>query len=501
MKRDLKYREAGSSRRAAARGRFASTLRAYAGAMCAGAACVGTLLAGCAADRNWKGARPVVPAALAADRALGPAHVDVTAWPADTWWRGYGDAQLDKLVDEALADSPSLIIAQARLRAAQAAATRANDARQPSTSIGLEATRQRYSANGLIPPPYAGSYVTDGQLTLDFSYDIDFWGRNRKVLESARASVQAAEADRVAARLALAVGVARAYFQLDLQYALQEVAQANLAQQTSILDLTRQRAAAGLENTARIKQSEAMVALTRAAVASTEASIDVARSQLAALVGAGPDRGLDLARPRLSPPDHIALPSALPADLLGRRPDVTAERWRVEAAARGIAAAEAAFYPNVNLIAFAGVQSVGLSKLLNTSSAIVGAGPAVHLPVFNRGELQGALEAQQAEYDVSVGQYNEALIDAVRDVAEVVTNWTALEKETVEQQIALEASERAYAITLDRYRAGLDNYLTVLSSQNQVLFTQALRAQLLARRLSLSTELVRALGGGYAPAT
>ena len=116
--------------------------------------------------------------------------------------------------------------------------------------------------------------MTQGQLALDFSYEIDFWGRNREALASARATVQAAEADKAAARLALAVAVARAYFQLNLSYAFLDVTQANLAQQLSILDLTRQRVAAGLENTARVKQSEGQVALVRASVDATQANID-----------------------------------------------------------------------------------------------------------------------------------------------------------------------------------------------------------------------------------
>ncbi|MGH8275511.1 MAG: TolC family protein, partial [Steroidobacteraceae bacterium] len=162
-----------------------------------------------------------------------------------------------------------------------------------------------------------------------------------------------------------------------------------------------------------------------------------------------------------------------------------------------VSAARAEFYPNVNLMAFAGLQSIGLSKLFEASDRIVGAGPALSLPVFNRRQLRGALEARQAQFDESVGRYNQTLIDAVHDVADVVANWRALERETTEQQTALDAAQRAYDLTADRYRAGLDNYLSVLSSENQVLLAQGLRAQLQARRLTFSVELVQALGGGY----
>jgi NodT family efflux transporter outer membrane factor (OMF) lipoprotein len=455
------------------------------------------VLAGCVSRGDWHATPAIAPQNLIANRTLANATIAPEAWPTDTWWTGYGDPQLDALIAESFEGSPSLEIAQARLRSAQSQATRAKAAREPTTTVDAQITKQRFAENGLYPPPYAGSFVTQGQLALDFSYEIDFWGRNREALASARATVQAAEADKAAARLALAVAVARAYFQLNLSYAFLDVTQANLAQQLSILDLTRQRVAAGLENTARVKQSEGQVALVRASVDATQANIDTTRNAIAALVGVGPDRGLDLQRPHLTAPANIALPSTLPVDLLGRRPDVTAARWRVEAAARGVAASEAAFYPNVNLVAFAGLQAVGLSKLFDANDAIVGGGPAFSLPVFNRGQLRGALEAQQAQYDLSVGQYNQSLIDAIHDVADVMTNWAAIDKVTADARVALEAAQNSYDLTRERYSAGLDNYLSVLSAENQVFLAQALIAELQSRRLTTSTDLIRALGGGY----
>jgi NodT family efflux transporter outer membrane factor (OMF) lipoprotein len=341
--------------------------------------------------------------------------------------------------------------------------------------------------------------VTDGRVALDLGYELDFWGRNRALLAAARSGVDAAQADRAAARLALAVAVVRAYIQLDLSYELLDVANVQLEQQEKLLELTQQRVGAGLENTARVRQSEGMLALTRAGVAAAEANIDLSRNQLAALVGAGPDRGRDLTRPHLVAPTAIALPATLPVDLLGRRPDVAAARAQVRSAAHGVEAAEADFYPNVNLMAFGGLQSIGLAKLFDGSDWILGVGPAISLPVFNRRQLRGTLETRQAQFDESVGQYNQTLINAVHDVADVVTNWRALEHETTEQQTALDAAQRAYDLTTDRYRAGLDNYISVLSSENQVLLARALRAELDARRLTFSVALVQALGGGYSP--
>ena len=456
-------------------------------------------LSACVDRGDWKPAPQLTPQTLSLSRTVADAQVEPAAWPAEGWWRRYGDAQLDALIGEALAGSPSLTTAQARLRAAQARAISARAARLPTTTVNAEATRQRYPENYLFPPPYGGSYLTDARAALDFSWDLDFWGRNRALLAAARSGVAAAEADRAAARLALAVAVVQAYIQFDLQYALLDVTNDNLKQQNSILALTQQRVSAGLENDARVKQAAGQVALTRAALAFVEGSIELARDQLADLIGAGPDHGAQLRRPQLTAPATIALPAVLPADLLGRRPDVAAARAQVESASYGVKAAEADFYPNVNLTAFAGFQSLGLSQLFEPADRILGAGAALSLPVFNRGALRGALQSSQAQRDQSVAQYNQTLLDAVREVADVLANWRALERETHEQQIALADAQRSYDLTTERYRAGLDNYLSVLSSQNQVLLAQGLGAELEARRLTFSVDLVRALGGGYVP--
>jgi len=456
-------------------------------------------LIGCVDRGNWKPAPQLKPDALASSQALQDAKLEAAAWPTDQWWRSYGDPQLDALVEEALAGSPTLEIAPARLRAAQAQTVAARAARDPQAAFNAGLTRERFPQNELYPAPLGGSWATEGNATLDFSWDLDLWGRNRQLLAAARAGEAAAEADRQAARLAISVAVVQAYIQFDLNYSLLDVTSDNLKQQQSILDLTQQRVSAGLENTARVKQSEGTVALTRAGLAFVEANIELSRNQLADLAGAGPDRGQALGRPQLNAPADIALPSQLPADLLGRRPDVAAARALVEAANRGVKAAEADFYPNINLAAFAGLQPVGLSQVFD--SRTFGAGPALSLPVFNRGALRGQLYGRQAQFDSSVGQYNQTLLDAVKDVADVVANWRGLERETLQEQTALDAAQRSYDLTSERYRAGLDNYLSVLSSQNQVLLAQTLRAELQARRLTFSVNLVQALGGGYvAPA-
>jgi NodT family efflux transporter outer membrane factor (OMF) lipoprotein len=229
-----------------------------------------------------------------------------------------------------------------------------------------------------------------------------------------------------------------------------------------------------------------------------EEQIAMTRNQLAALSGNGPDAGLALERPALSAAAATAaLPSTLPADLLGRRPDVVAQRWRVEASARDIAAAKAQFYPNVNLVAFVGLQSLGFSNWLSSGSAIAGAGPAVRLPLFDGGRLRGNLAGRNAEFDLAVEQYNQTVVDALRDVVDQLTLLRSMAARSRESEAALGHAEESYALAVERYRGGLSSQLQVLAAESQVLAQRSLAADLRARALDASVGLIRALGGGY----
>ncbi len=215
-------------------------------------------------------------------------------------------------------------------------------------------------------------------------------------------------------------------------------------------------------------------------------------------MGEGPDRGLALARPMLrARGTPLALPARLPASLLGRRPDVVASRWRVEAAARGIDAARARFYPDVNLLAFAGFQSLGLSGFLEAGSRVAGVGPALTLPLFDGGRLRSELAARDADYDAAVARYDRTLVDALRDLGDRLASIRGVAAQAHEQRAALATAREAYALALARYREGVGAYLSVLSAETQVLAQQRLEADLRAREFDNRIELVRALGGGF----
>lgn len=463
---------------------------------CLSGAALALLLAGCASDLKPT-AQLLNSQQLETRATLAQAPARNDAWPRDTWWHNLGDPQLDRLVAEALAGSPNLTLAQARLSQAKAYIGLAESSEGVQVNASTNIQREHFPEGYLIPPPYGGATYNVGQLGLDFSYELDFWGRNKAGIAAAISQAKAAEAESAATRLMLAVAVTRSYIQLDRQYHLLDVAQRTLAQRQKILELTRQRYAAGLDSSIELKQSEGSVPAAKTDVESIQESIDLLRHQLAALTGAGPDRGLSLQRPKLAPAAPLALPADLPAELLGRRADLTAQRWRVEAATKDIAGAKAAFYPNVNLAAFAGFQSIGLGNLLHGVNKSGTFGPAISLPIFDGGRLRSNLALKNGEYDAAVAQYNQTLLDAVRDVADQVSTWQSVERQLVDQAQALSAAEQAYGAAQQRYGQGLVSYLTVLSAESQVLTQRRLQAELQARRADTAVALIRALGGGY----
>jgi NodT family efflux transporter outer membrane factor (OMF) lipoprotein len=439
-------------------------------------------------------AQKTPPGTLADSRSL--AGEPAGEWPAERWWTAFGDSQLDALIDEALAASPTLAIASARIRRAQALVDAAVAKGGYDLTGALDVTRQRFTATGIYPPPLGGTTQTTAQLAVNFNYELDYAHRNDAAIAAAHAEALAAGADAYAARLALASGLARAYFQLQGLFALRDVDRSELAQREKLVALTRRRVSAGLDNEAQLARAEAAPPALRAQIAKLEGAIALARDQIAALAGKGPDRGLGL-EPAGARDAGPGLPQSLPLDLLGRRPDLVAARWRAEAAASGVEVAKDQFMPNVNLVAFAGLSSLGLSDLLEARSAIAGVGPSVRLPLFSAAGLRANLRGREAEYDLAVEQYNALLIDAVREVADQVQARRAIENEGRELEVAVAAVQRAYDLALARYKAGLSDLLSVLDAEGALFTERRAEADLRARALQADVGLYRALGGGF----
>lgn len=437
------------------------------------------------------------PPALRDGPSLGLAAEQSTPMTLDAqWWRAFGDAQLDRLIDEALASSPSLKIVQARLARAQAGADGAGAASGPQLTAAIDATRQQYTANGAVPPPLAGTVRESGTAQLTGSWELDFFGKNRAALDAALGNTRAAQADAEAARMLLASNVARSYFQLVRLNAQLQVANQLLAQRTQALGLVQDRVNAGLDTRLELRQSEGGLPDARLQIETLQEQLTLARHALSALI-AQPNRPLALDLTIQYAINKIAIPITLPSDLLGRRADIAAARWRVEAATHEVSGAQAQFYPNINLVAFAGLSSIGLDRLLGTGSEQWGLGPALRLPLFDGGRLRANLRGKAADLDAAIESYNAAVIDAVREVTDQLASTQAIERQQREQGAAQTLAENAYDVALQRYQAGLSNYLTVLTTETVVLNQRRQAVDLGARALDTQVALIRALGGGY----
>ncbi|WP_404333510.1 efflux transporter outer membrane subunit [Sphingomonas sp. MMS12-HWE2-04] len=465
-------------------------------------AVAGSALLSACAPVPQLGARPEVRAAAsyAADQSLAP-RADASAWPANDWWTAYGDTQLSGLIVEGLSDSPDLAAAAARLRSAQGYAQQAGAARLPSVGVQASATEAKQSYNNGIPAAFVPQGWNDsGQLAANLSFDLDLWGKNRAALAAATSDAEAARIELEQSRLVLSTNIASAYADLARLAAERAVQAKALDLRSQTQKLVGDRVANGLDTRAESKQADAAVPAARADLAATDEAIALTRNRIAALLGKGPDRGLNIALPA-GPAEVHGLPAGVTTDLIGRRPDIAAARARVESAASRIKVARADFYPSVNITALIGFQALGLDNLFKSGSSFGQAGPALTLPIFRGGQLAGQYKGARAGYDEAVANYDATVTTAFREVADAVTSQNALVNRLSESRQALTDSEAAYSIARQRYEGGLSTFLDVLTAEERVLQSRQIVADLEARAFTLDVQLVRALGGGFSTNT
>ncbi len=424
------------------------------------------------------------------------ADQEATAALDAQWWREFGDAQLNRLIDEALLNNPSLKIVQTRLMRANVAADVTDAATGPQLSATVDAMRQKFTATGMIPPPLAGSTYETGTAQLTGSWELDFFGKNRSALEAALGNARATQADAAAARTLLASNVARNYFQLLRLNEQLGVARRQLVQREQSLRLVTDRVNAGLDTRLELRQSEGTLPEARLQIESLNEQMALTRHALSALLGQ-PAKTLELEPPALASIKNRAVATSVPSDLLGRRADIAAARWRVEAATQDVSNAHSQFYPNINLVAFAGFSSIGLDRLLGAGSEQWGVGPALRLPLFDGGRLQANLRGKATDLDAAIESYNATVIEAVRDVADQLASAQSINRQQTQQRAVQAAAESSYAIAMQRHEAGLSNLLTVLTAETAVLSQRRMAIDLAARALDVQVALMRALGGGY----
>lgn len=422
---------------------------------------------------------------------------DQGLWPAADWWTRYRDPDLDRVVDRALANSPSLATAGARFESARQSVRLAGAALGAHVEASADANRQRLSDNGLFPPRLLGFHWYDmHDLGLQASYTFDWWGKQKDSVNAAMDEAHAARADRHAAAIVLVSSVIDTYFgwQADqIRLALARQLEATVAREGGI---TAARIRAELESADEIHRSDSSLAAAREQIAALEASARLRLVALAALAGCAVDQ-LPAMTAKPLPAVGNGLPDDVKIDLIARRADLTASRWRVEAAEKNRGVARAEFYPDISINALIGVQSIDVSNLLRYDSRVPAAAAAIHLPIFDAGRLQARYGAAQAALGAAVASYQDTLVNAARDVATQVTSRAEIAAQRAQRAIEVDAAQQLKLTAVARGRQGVTDARPELTATEYWIEQCDALAQLDAAALSSDIGLQRALGGGY----
>jgi NodT family efflux transporter outer membrane factor (OMF) lipoprotein len=417
----------------------------------------------------------------------------------DAWWAAFRDPQVDHLAGLLVADNPTLSGAIAKIRMAQSDAAAAGAAALPQVTLDGSEQRTLFSKDYIIPPPYGGSYRWFGQLETNLSWQLDFWGKQKDLIAKAGDNANAAMLDAQAARLAVSGAFAQSYIGLYLAYVDGDIADATVAEREEILKLTQGRFNSGLENASALEQAKALLALARVDRQRFAAQRDMEIHAIAALTGQGAAAYATFVRPTPDLDAALPLPETLPADLLARRPDILAARARVDAAAKGREAAHADFYPNINLTAAIGFQAIGLSNLISGDAFTMGVGPAIHLPIFDAGRIRAQYAGATAQLDVAVSDYNNAVLNAIKQTADAMTQVKSLAGQRADQQAALDSATRAFKLAEERYTSGLSDQIPMLTAESTLLTAREQMAGLVAQNAIQRITLLLSVGGGFNP--
>ncbi|WP_307171561.1 efflux transporter outer membrane subunit [Massilia sp. 9096] len=433
---------------------------------------------------------PPAPVAQVSEQARLPAN----------WWSVFGDATLDQLETRAMTGNPNVRAAAQRLVQAQAqlGVTRANEL--PSLNVNAGVSNQRTSQNSTegILFGHQSLHGMNYEVGAGFSWELDLWGRVRRVVEAADAQALAAQDDRDGVLLMLSSQVATAYWQLrglDTEIAILRNALGTRKESEGLIEA---RFNAGLSNELDVSRTRIERANAEADLHEAQRERDTLEHGLAALIGASPSAPLVAPAQDVALPQPPSIPVGLPASLLGQRPDLAASVAQLRASNAQIGVAQAAFYPDVSLTANYGFASQQLSQLAKASSREFSIGPlALSLPVFDAGRNKANLKLAQARYDEAVANHEQRLLTALREVEDALTDVQQRQQQGDVQAQAQQAAARALLVAQARYDRGLSTYLDVTDAQRSTLAADRAAAQIRTQRLLAAVEVARALGGGW----
>lgn len=459
------------------------------------------LMAGCAPMHDDRQSLSQQIPAANVDSAL-PAALK-NGWPDSQWWKAYHDPQLNALIDSTLRNSPDMQVAEQRIQLAEAQAKAVEAQDGPEIDFSADVERQRMSAEGLMGPfaitdPAAGTtgpWYTNGTFGLTAGWDLDLWGKNRAEVTARIGAVKAREAEREQTRQLLASGVSRLYWEWQTQAALKSVLTQIKNEQQNVINVDRQLYQNGITSSVEGVETDIDSSKTDQQLNDVNGKMKVIEARLSALTNSQ-STVLKLHTSKL-PTVESQLPSQLGYSLLARRPDLQAAHWYIESSLSSIDAAKAAFYPDVNLMAFLQQDALHLSDLFRHSAQQMGVTAGLTLPIFDSGRLNANLDITKAQSNLTVANYNKAVVDAVNDVARAASQVETLAQKNQHQQQIEHDAQRVVGLAQARFNAGIIAGSRVSEAKIPALREQCNGLVLQGQWLDASIQLTSALGGGY----
>ncbi|WP_018291546.1 efflux transporter outer membrane subunit [Verrucomicrobium sp. 3C] len=468
-------------------------------------------LAGCAyLPKDSKPAIPIAPPTIAATVAsVAPEAVSVTAeWPQNFWWRGLECPELDQVMHLALTSNPDLRATLDRVHQAWAMAAGARSRYLPSGEVRPWLANSVFGVWGFPGSSFFGPFGANSFFFWDIiplftSYHVDLWGEDRARVRAAVGEARAEESEVAVARLLLGATVARRYVRLAAAEEELRLARRRESIAGELLSLSRVRGSRGVDSLFPVHTAEERLEAARQDVAGLARECQTVRNEIARLAGQGPDWGRALAVSEASFPRRFPLPERIPFDLLGHRPDVAVACWRAQAAANQLKVAKTAFFPNLNLVAWLGFQTLNFPTIfLNPALPLMYmAGPAITLPIFQGGRLTAQLETVAEEYHIAVERYNSVLLSAVQQVADSLAYWQEAAKDLEAQERAVKAAQANVDLSRRLFASGLNVRQDVLEMQYRLAEEETRLSARHAQHVDSAVGLLVALGGGFEPAS
>ncbi len=423
------------------------------------------------------------------------------AAPKGPWWTGFNDPQLNELQARALAGSPTLAVAAARLAQARASLAAATAAIYPQVGIAARDVRGRITQNrplsGYATPNFSVTQ-TDMAGLLTAAYEADLSGRVQRSIEGARASAEQSAADFENTRLLLTADLAAAYFNLRSLDIELDVLARSIALQRRAMELATARHELGATSGLDVAQQQALLDSTLTQVDVLQKARGQFEHAIATLTGTpAPQFALAPEVKLLVPPP---VPIGVPSDVLERRPDVASAERAMAAANAQIGVANAAFYPSIFITGSGGQQARRLSLLFDSPSLIWALGASLTAPLFDGGRIRANIENASAGYEATVAAYRRVVLTAMQEVEDGITGLAALERAHAQALTATRSAGKVLDLATSRYEGGVATYLDVISAQQGLLSSERLAAQLAGQRLLTAVFLVKALGGDWAGA-